>query len=86
MGRDLQERPRGRHLVVAVAGAHAAEYSCKWSPGSTGAASVHFANRMVLSQASSMNVSLDFVKSLKKEKQLLLPGTAPLNASDAFPA
>ena len=37
-------------------------------------------------QASAMNVSLDFVNSLKKEKQLLIKGTAALNASEAFPA
>jgi oxalate decarboxylase/phosphoglucose isomerase-like protein (cupin superfamily) len=35
--------------------------------------------------ASSMNVSLEFVKGLKQEKQLLLKGIAALNASEAFP-
>lgn len=34
---------------------------------------------------SVLNVSAGFVAGLKKEKQLLLKGTAALNASDAFP-
>jgi oxalate decarboxylase len=35
--------------------------------------------------ASVMNVSMEFVHNLKKEKQILLKGTAALNASEAFP-
>lgn len=35
--------------------------------------------------AQSMNVSEAFVERLKTEKQILLKGTAPLNASEAFP-
>lgn len=37
-------------------------------------------------QASTLNVTVEFVNSLKKEKQLLLPGNGELDASDAFPA